>query len=494
MSKIIILGIAIIILGFSPLYSHFTQASLSKEERLALFSPVGLITDYFNRTGVALVKNESSQFQKFNNQIYYFFPIPLAQYGVPLQDADAKSFKTLAQHFGWQNSSEKDHLRRKNIALDQNHVYCGFQKIPNLNPSGLIYLGDGYLSDGHNTYYCDWQYQARSDSVPPTPHEKLSAMLFGKKITKSGYYYPLYALKNGKHPYTLILENIVTNGESSYVEGKVLESTAPNQLRYLSTFQPDEKIWQVDSYITDQKHVFYKNEMLNLKFHPDLESIPFNFKVYLYDPLNDRYFYQSHKIDHPNLKMIQKDDQHSFVPIFTSDARLAYFNTQKMQLELLNKNPFMKELHRLSPSVFSNGQDIYYFRKYKTFSSTLFMDFSELCSTTSEIRVLKNVPIDGWHKAEELWIPHHEYPGTQFKGRFWTYADRLFYLSEDGSWTDSLFEVLANPNIDQLRKNQLNYTQADELFKNTEIFKPVKGKSFSKIKEIQRFCFKNIFS
>src|SRR5690606_37177903 len=109
MSKIIILGIAIIILGFSPLYSHFTQASLSKEERLALFSPVGLITDYVAPTGEAIVHNELRHFRKLNKQIYYFFSIPLAQYGVPLQDADAKSFKTLAQHFGWQNSSEKDH-------------------------------------------------------------------------------------------------------------------------------------------------------------------------------------------------------------------------------------------------------------------------------------------------------------------------------------------------------------------------------------------------
>lgn len=113
MSKIIILGIAIIILGFSPLYSHFTQASLSKEERLALFSPVGLITDYFAPTGEAIVHNELRHFRKLNQQIYYFFPIPLAQYGF--------LFKTQMQNHlkHWLNTSVGKTLLKKTICAEK---------------------------------------------------------------------------------------------------------------------------------------------------------------------------------------------------------------------------------------------------------------------------------------------------------------------------------------------------------------------------------------
>ncbi|WP_180051002.1 DKNYY domain-containing protein [Acinetobacter sp. YH12105] len=160
MSNIKMIGIALTILVLIYLFPQFTKPTLSKEERLAQFSPPGLITDYFDRTGVALVKNESYHFQKLNNQIYYFFPIPLARYGVPILEADVNSFKTLAQHFHWKDSFDQDQNRRKNIALDKNNVYCGFQKIPNLSPSRLIYLGGGYLTDHQNTYFCDWNFRA----------------------------------------------------------------------------------------------------------------------------------------------------------------------------------------------------------------------------------------------------------------------------------------------------------------------------------------------
>ncbi len=104
------------------------------------------------------------------------------------------------------------------------------------------------------------------------------------------------------------------------------------------------------------------------------------------------------------------------------------------------------------------------------------------------------MPFSQWKKEEDLFIHHPPDKGIPIKGSFWTYGDRLFYLPEYGSWTESLFEVTQSATIDQLRQNQLSYTQAEELFKDTRIFKTVKGKTFSKIKDVQRFCFKDILS
>lgn len=104
------------------------------------------------------------------------------------------------------------------------------------------------------------------------------------------------------------------------------------------------------------------------------------------------------------------------------------------------------------------------------------------------------MPFSQWKKEEDVFIQHPLYKGISLKGSFWIYRNRIFYLPEYGSWTESVFEVRQSTTIDQLRKNQLSYPQAEELLKNKDIFKPVKGKKFSKIKDVQRFCFKNILS
>lgn len=91
--------------------------------------------------------------------------------------------------------------------------------------------------------------------------------------------------------------------------------------------------------------------------------------------------------------MIKSEDNHSFNPIFTYDKYLSFFNTKTLQLEKISKNPFTEELHPLSKSVLSNNQNIYFFRKYNKDSSTIIMFFSERCSTTTEIRVLHNMPL-----------------------------------------------------------------------------------------------------
>ena len=477
-----------------PYLTNLKNNFLTKEERLKNFYPKGLMRGFFpSNESESIDKNTFNYFKKFSNQIYFSFDIPLDRYHVPLPEADTNSFQTLSQYLKWGDQYEQDKSRRQNIGLDKNHVYCGFQKIPNLNPSSLIYLGNGYLTDNKNTYFCDWQFKSKSDMIEPNILEKIDYALLGTKIARSGYYYPLIQLSNGIKPYKLILSNTITNGQNTYVDGQPLKTSYPYQLEYLSTFNPDEKIWQTESYTTDKENVYFKNEMLNLKYHPKLKSIPFDFEIYLFDPNTKTYFYKYHKIDYKNLKMVKNEDNHSFNPIFTYDKYLAYFNTKNLKLEKISKNPFIQSHHSLSPSVLSNNKNIYFFRKYHKDSSTIIMFFSERCSTTSEIRVLNNMPLSRWKKIADLKIQHPEYKSMSFQGTFWKYNNDFYYLPEIGSYQNSLFKVKKTKDVSKLLNHQFNYENAEKLLTDTKIFKPVRGMKFAKIQNINHFCFKSYF-
>ena len=489
LNEITQLFIIFIIITIYELNSPF----ITKEERLNTFHPDGVITDFFQTSNSKPVdkKTQINYFRKINHQIYFSFDIPLAAYRVPLKDADVGSFQTLSQYLKWSDRFDQDESRRKNIGLDKNHVYCGFQKIPNLKPSNLVYLGNGYLTDKKNTYFCDWKFKATSDDIEPNILEKIDYALRGTKIARSGYYYPLIQLSNGIKPYKLILPNIITNGQHTYVDGQLLKISSPYQLEYLSTFKPDEKIWPTESYTTDKENVYFKNEILNLKYHTNLKSVPFDFEIYLFDSNTKTYFYKYQKINYKNLKMIKSEDNHSFNPIFTYDKYLSFFNTKTLQLEKISKNPFTEELHPLSKSVLSNNQNIYFFRKYNKDSSTIIMFFSERCSTTTEIRVLHNMPLSKWKKISDLKIQHPKYKSISFQGSFWEYGKDLYYLPEIGSYNDSLFKVNKQNNVTKLMHHKFDYEHAKKLLINTQIFKPVTGKKFAKIQNINRFCFKN---
>lgn len=477
-----------------PYFTNLKNNFLTKEERLKKFYPEGLMRGFFpSNESESIDKNTLNYFKKFDNKIYFSFDLPLDGYHIPIPEADTNSFQTLSQYLKWEDRADQDKLRRRNIGLDKNYVYCGFQKIPNLKPSNLIYLGNGYLTDNKNTYFCDWQFKAKSDMLEPNILEKIDYALLGTKIARSGYYYPLIQLSNGIKSYKLIFPNTITNGQNTYVDGRLLKISYPYQLEYLSIFKPDDKIWQTESYTTDKENVYFKNEMLDLKYHPKLKSIPFDFEIYLFDPNTKTYFYKYHKIDYKNLKMIKSEDNQSFNPIFTYGEYLSFFNTKTLQLEEISENPFTQHFYPLSQSVLSNDQNIYFFRKYNRFSSTIIMFFSELCSTTSEIRVLNDMPLFKWKKISDLKIKHPEYKSMSFQGAFWEYNGDFYYLPEIGSYQYSLLKVSRTADVNKLIYNKLNYVDAEKLLTNTEIFKPVTGKKFAKIQNTNRFCFKNYF-
>ncbi len=61
-----------------------------------------------------------------------------------LNGVDINSFRVL-------NLEDRD---TRIIGLDKNHVYFGNIAIPDLDPNKLEVIGNGYYTDGTNTYFC----------------------------------------------------------------------------------------------------------------------------------------------------------------------------------------------------------------------------------------------------------------------------------------------------------------------------------------------------
>ena len=84
----------------------------------------------------------TSNFFKYQGKIYVF---TLNDGMQVLENVDIETFKTL-------NSGD---YFTQNIALDKNSVYFGNVIIPDLNPNKLEVIGNGYYTDGTNSYfYC----------------------------------------------------------------------------------------------------------------------------------------------------------------------------------------------------------------------------------------------------------------------------------------------------------------------------------------------------
>ena len=83
---------------------------------------------------------EKGNFFKYQGKIYVF---TLNDGMQELKNADMETFKTL-------NSGD---YFTQNIALDKNSVYFENVIIPDLNPNKLKVIGNGYYTDGTNTYF-----------------------------------------------------------------------------------------------------------------------------------------------------------------------------------------------------------------------------------------------------------------------------------------------------------------------------------------------------
>ena len=218
-------------------------------------------------------KYGNTQFVKYNNQIS--IPVPSGRRYF-LENVDVDSFRVLDS----QNYSDRSTLI---VGLDKNSVYFGNIRIPDLDPNKLKVIGNGYYTDGINTYYCS-DMSERNKNLS-SPMEIFQTLIYAFSQTKrpQSYIYPYKKVETDKR--LKAVDNLLffaSDGDKVYYKGEVLENVD------LNTLVPIDGQY---TYFADKENVYYHSKLLPIKNSGNLKVVSLNpDDKFLYDEINGYVF------------------------------------------------------------------------------------------------------------------------------------------------------------------------------------------------------------
>ena len=200
---------------------------------------------------------EKGNFFKYQGKIYVF---TLNDGMQELKNADIATFKPF----------EPEDYFTQNIALDKNSVYFGNVIIPDLNPNKLKVIGNGYYTDGTNTYfYSPFSELDKDSSKYIFPYKKIE----GAKNLKALDNFGLFAV----------------DGDNVYYKGEILNNADLNTL---------EIIDKNTEYFADKENVYYKSNLLPIKNSGKLKIVSSEHgDKFLYDEVNGYVFIEDYSFD-----------------------------------------------------------------------------------------------------------------------------------------------------------------------------------------------------
>ena len=129
-----------------------------------------------------------SQFIKYQGKI----SVPVPSGGrYFLENVDISSFSEV-------DSGDVSDRSTLVVGMDKNHVYCGNISLSDLNPNKLEVIGNGYYTDGTNTYFCS-PFSERNEKLS-VPMELFQYFMYAFSKTKKpqSYIYPYIKIKTDK--------------------------------------------------------------------------------------------------------------------------------------------------------------------------------------------------------------------------------------------------------------------------------------------------------
>ena len=152
-----------------------------------------------------------SQFIKYQGKI----SVPVPSGGrYFLENVDISSFSEV-------DSGDVSDRSTLVVGMDKNHVYCGNISLPDLNPNKLEIIGNGYYTDGTNTYFCS-PFSERNEKLS-VPMELFQYFMYAFSKTKKPqrYIYPYIKIKTDKKLEPVkIYQYFATDGENVRNPGK----------------------------------------------------------------------------------------------------------------------------------------------------------------------------------------------------------------------------------------------------------------------------------
>ena len=352
----------------------------------------------------------NSEFIKYQGKISVAIPSGGRYF---LNGVDINSFRTL-------NSEDRD---TRIIGLDKNHVYFGNIAISDLDPNKLEVIGNGYYTDGTNTYFY-------------SPFSELDK-------ESSNYIYPYKKIENAKNLKAYEnLELFAVDGDNVYYKGEILKNTDLNTLKIID---------KNNEYFADKENVYYRSKLLPIKNSGKLKIVSSEQgDTFLYDEASGYVFIGDYTFDKEKApyKVIGNNGTNLYNLIFIGKDGIYYYDSEKKKQLKAGDNIFIGNIEEISPNIFTDDENIYYFSAYSVRSGSR-KNLGELLSRNTDIYYLDKK--DGWEKVKDI--------REGSIGSIWKKGNKYYYFNNLG-----IFNSIDNTVYKISDKETLNYllSKADD--------------------------------
>ena len=352
----------------------------------------------------------TSNFFKYQGKIYVF---TLNDGMQVLENVDMGTFKAF----------EPGDYFTKNIGLDKNNVYFGNVIIPDLDPNKLEVIGNGYYTDGTNSYFF-------------SPFSELDK-------ESSNYIYPYKKIENVKNLKALEnLELFAVDGDNVYYKGEILKNTDLNTLKIID---------KNNEYFADKENVYYRSKLLPIKNSGKLKIVSSEQgDTFLYDEASGYVFIGDYTFDKEKApyRVIGNNGTNLYNLIFIGKDGIYYYDSEKKKQLKAGDNIFIGNIEEIAPNIFTDDKNIYYFSAYSVRSGSR-KNLGELLSRNTDICYLDKK--DGWEKVKDI--------REGSIGSIWKKGNKYYYFNNLG-----IFHFIDNTIYEISDKETLNYllSKADD--------------------------------
>ena len=367
-----------------------------------------------------------------------------------LEDVDISTFRAVDS----ENNIDRSTLV---VGLDKNHVYFGNIPIPDLNPSKLQVLGNGYYTDGKSTYFC-YSYSQRNEDLS-TSMEILQhlAYVFSKTKKPQSYIYPYKKVETNKKLQPVEnLQYFATDGEKVYYRGEILEKADLNTL---------ESVDGYNGYFTDKENVYYNSKLLPIKNSGKLRIVSSEQgDEFLYDEANGYVFMGDYSFDREKApyKVLGNEGSHLNNLVFINKEGIYYYDGEEKKQERAGNNFFIGKIEEITPNIFTDDENLYYFHAYDVWRKSKYD--KGLDSRNTEIYSLGKK--DAWKKIEDI--------NSGVYGSIWQKGNKYYYFDDLGIYqliSNTIYEITDKETLAFLRDD---YRSLRQLITNEKLI-PVEG-------------------
>ena len=397
-----------------------------------------------------------SEFIKYQGQISVAIPSG-GRY--ILDGVDINSFRTL---------SLEDRNTRI-IGLDKNSVYFGNIPISDLNPNKLEVIGNGYYTDGTTTYFCS-PLSERNKNLS-IPMEILQSLIYSFSRTKKPqtYIYPYKKVETNKNLKSVQNSSFfATDGEKVYYKGEILENADLNTLKSVDGY---------NEYFADKENVYYQAKLLPIKNSGKLMVVSTEQgDEFLYDDANGYVFIEDYSFDREKApyKVIGNKGSHLYNLVFINNEGIYYYDNREKKQKRAGDNIFIGNVEEISPNIFTDDENIYYFHAYEVRKRLKHSSGNVLASRNTVIYSLGKK--DAWEKVNDI------KSGTV--GSIWKKENKYYYFDNLGIFQlidNAIYEIRDKETLEYL----LNYNEGSgkigEFIENEKLIK-IEGEKKIKIR------------